>query len=363
MSRFADRRQRLRKLMRKAQLPGILVTYETNVRYLTGFTGDSSYLLLTERESVMISDFRYATQLEEECPDLEICIRPSVTPLSNAAAKAVRQAKLSRLAVEGDYATLALFGVLQNILPQTTLVQTSGLVEGLRAIKDKDELAAIREAVRVAERAFAILRATLRPELTEKQLADDLEHNLRLLGAQGSAFSPIVAAGPRAALPHARPGEVAIGDHGLILVDWGAQCRHYKSDLTRVILTGKISPKLERAYGVVLAAQRQAIAAIRPGILASQVDSAGRSAIVNAGLGKYFGHGMGHGIGLDIHEAPRMQIANDRPLLPGMVVTVEPGVYLPGQWGVRIEDDVLVTKDGCEVLTSVPKQLEDAMAP
>jgi Xaa-Pro aminopeptidase len=236
---------------------------------------------------------------------------------------------------------------------------TAGLIEQLREVKDKHEIAEIREAARYAEQAFAVLRATLRPNRTEKEVADDLEHQIRLFGGKGTSFPSIIAVGARAALPHARPTDKTIGADDFVLVDWGATARHYKSDLTRVLVTGRISPKLERIYGVVLEAQEQAIAAIRPGVTGREVDAVARKVITDAGFGKQFGHGLGHGIGLDIHEAPRLNSANDKPLKPGMVVTVEPGIYLPGWGGVRIEDDILVTKSGHEVLTSVPKQLNE----
>jgi Xaa-Pro aminopeptidase len=170
-----------------------------------------------------------------------------------------------------------------------------------------------------------------------------------------------VAVGPRAALPHARPGDARIGSAEFVLIDWGATARLYKSDLTRVLVTARISPKLERVYGLVLTAQRRAIEAIRPGVTGREVDAVARGIIADAGFGKYFGHGLGHGVGLDIHEAPRLSVANDSPLKAGMVVTVEPGIYLPGWGGVRIEDDVLVSRAGHRVLTDCPKELEDAV--
>ncbi|HWA98347.1 MAG TPA: M24 family metallopeptidase, partial [Pirellulales bacterium] len=222
----------------------------------------------------------------------------------------------------------------------------------------KQEVDEIRAAARMAERGFAVIRAALRGESTEKQVADDLEHQMRLFGAKGASFPPIIAVGKRAALPHARPTDEKIGSADFVLIDWGATARQYKSDLTRVVVTGKISPKLESVYRVVLEAQERAIAAVRPGITGREVDQVARQVIADAGFGKHFGHGLGHGLGLDIHEAPRLSSANDRPLRPGMVVTVEPGIYLPDWGGVRIEDDVLVTKSGYEVLTDVPKQLE-----
>ena len=235
----------------------------------------------------------------------------------------------------------------------------AGLVEELRVIKDKQEIDEIRLAARYAERGFAILRATLRPERTEKEVAADLEYQMRLLGAQAAASRRLLpwGRGRRYRTPGRPTRKSAMRD--FVLVDWGATARHYKSDLTRVLVTAKISPKLERVYNVVLKAQELAIAAIKPGLTGREVDAVARGVIADAGFGRHFGHGLGHGLGLDIHEAPRLAAAAEQVLKPGMVVTVEPGIYLPGWGGVRIEDDILVTKTGCEVLTDVPKKLEE----
>ena len=339
----------------------MLVTNFTNVTYLTGFTGDDSYLLVAAKDTILVSDPRYTTQIEEECPDITASIRPPGKNMLDGVAEVVRTTKAANLSVEADSMTVALFGQLQAKLPKNKLVPAAGLVEQLRVIKDKHEIDEICLAARYAEKAFAVLRATLRPERTEKEIAADLEYQLRLLGARGCSFPPIIAVGARAALPHAQPTDQKIGDGDFVLVDWGATARHYKSDLTRVLITGKISPKLERVYSVVLRAQEQAIAAIKPGRTGREVDAVARGLIADAGFGRHFGHGLGHGLGLDIHEAPRLAAAAEQVLMPGMVVTVEPGIYLPGWGGVRIEDDILVTKTGYEILTSVPKKLDECV--
>ena len=361
MDRHQTRRNRLRKLLRKEQLDGLLITNFKNVTYLTGFTGDDSWLLVTPREEVILSDFRYTEQLDQECPGLRQHIRPSGQTIVEAAEKVIEAAKCSSLGIEGRSLTVSAHETLREKLKAVAIKTTADLVEQLREVKDAEEIAETRRAVRLAERAFAVLRATLTPDQTEKQVADRLEHQLRLFGAAGCSFPPIVAAGARAALPHARPNGQLIGDADLLLVDWGAQSGLYKSDLTRVLVTGKITSKLERIYGVVLKAQAAAVAAIRPGVLAEDVDAAARSVIEKAGYGPQFGHSVGHGIGLDIHERPRMAINQKLPLRAGMIVTVEPGIYVPGWGGVRIEDDVLVTREGHEVLSSVPKEFSDAV--
>ena len=228
-------------------------------------------------------------------------------------------------------------------------------MESLRVRKDASEIAQIREAIGIAERAFGMFCAMLRPEDCEKESCDNLEMYIRRAGGQCASFPSIVAVGERAALPHAPPTQRCVSEAGLLLVDWGASGAFYKSDLTRVLATRRISPKLEKVYAVVLKAQEHALRAIRPGVKASDIDAEARSVIARAGFGQFFGHGLGHGIGLQVHEAPMLRQNSAAVLEEGMVVTVEPGIYLPGWGGVRIEDDVLVTPDGCEVLTHVPK--------
>jgi Xaa-Pro aminopeptidase len=338
-----------------------LVTDFSNVTYLTGFTGDDSYLLVTADKEILITDSRYTTQLAEECPGLELDVRTSKVLMLDAMVKVFRRAKLKSLAIEAGAMTVGMKESLAAKHPRLELVSTDGLVEQLREVKDSAEVAAIRRAVEHAERAFQVIRASLRPEQTELQVANELEYQIRNFGGAACSFPPIVAVGPRAALPHAQPTDKRVGDGEFLLMDWGARSPLYMSDLTRVLVTGKISPKLERIYGVVLKAQRKAIEAIRPAALMSDVDAAARRVIEKAGFGKQFGHGLGHGIGLDIHESPRLAATFKRPLKRGMVITVEPGIYLPGWGGVRIEDDILVTRKGHEVLSRVGKELEDCI--
>jgi Xaa-Pro aminopeptidase len=363
MSDYARRRDRIRRRLRKEGMDGLLVTREVHVRYLTGFTGDDSYLLVTRQGELMLSDARYETQISQECPRLDAAIRRPPRTLVELTGEAVAQAKLTSLALEVDHVTVSLHDQLAEELHWLELVRAEGWIQTLREIKDRDEVEAIRRSVRVAERAFEVIRAGLRGARTERELAADLEYQIRLFGGEGCSFSPIVAAGARSALPHARPSSACLAGESFVLFDWGAVVEGYMSDLTRVVHATKIPPKLERVYGVVLTAQQQAIAAIRPGVLLSEVDAVARGVIEAAGFGRRFGHGLGHGFGLEIHEQPRLAPRQDRPLQTGMVVTVEPGIYLPGWGGVRIEDDVLVTRQGHEVLSSLPKDFEACVVP
>ncbi len=361
MERHALRRDKLRSLVQAADADALLVTNELNVTYLTGFTGDSSYLLLTRDREWILSDARYEEDLQAECPDVAAEIRRPPTKMGEWVERLVSSVKPRKLAIEADSLSLTQFDQFVSSLGQVEFVKTSGLVEQLREIKDQDEIAETRHAVRLAERAFEVVRAGLRPDQTEREIAHQLEHQIRLLGGKGCAFPPIVAVGPQAALPHARPGVRRIEESPFVLIDWGAVSRLYRSDLTRVLATAKISPKLETIYGVVLRAQQAAIDAIRPEVALETVDAAARGVIEAAGYGPQFNHGLGHGIGLQIHEAPRLGQNEKRVLKPGMIVTVEPGIYIPQWGGVRIEDDVLVTESGREVLSNTPKELSQCV--
>jgi Xaa-Pro aminopeptidase len=358
MPNFLSRRERLWQAAQSESLDALLLTNPVNVTYLTGFSGDSSYLALTPSRAILLSDGRFTEQIAEECPGLEANIRPP-TQLMPEMAGAVLQS-LGVRAVGFESGHLTVDGLMKLSEQAKTVNWHAGAerVEVLRQCKDGDEIAQIREAIRIAERAFAMFRAMLRPEDCEKDLADALEMYVRRAGGTESSFPAIVAVGARAALPHAPPTARRVVEDPLLLVDWGACGAFYKSDLTRVLWRrqkGADSGKLEQVFEIVLEAQRRAIAAVRPGALGSDVDAAARSYIAEAGYGSYFTHGLGHGIGLQIHEGPALRPTSTTVLQPGMVVTIEPGIYLPGWGGIRIEDDVVVTADGVEVLTSCPR--------
>jgi Xaa-Pro aminopeptidase len=346
----------------------LLVSHPLNVTYLTGFTGEASWLVLGGNgRAVLVSDGRFTQQVAEECPGLEVVIRPADRTLHQAVANTLTGLGFRRVAVEASHLTLADLETLRGLAPAVAWASQSGRVETLRRVKDADEIAAIRQAIAVAERAFAGFRALLRPADSEKTLADDLEAYLRRAGARCAAFPPIVAAGERSALPHAPPTARPLAGAGFVLVDWGAAAPLYHSDLTRMLQVGDVPPgrirlaagrvetTLASLYTVVREAQQAAIAAVRPGVAARAVDAAAREVIARAGLGDYFTHGLGHGLGLAVHEAPAVRANTDDVLEAGNVITIEPGVYLPGAGGVRIEDDILVTPDGHEVLTALPR--------
>jgi Xaa-Pro aminopeptidase len=362
MDRAPLRREQLRRLLASEQLDAFIISHPVNVTYLTGFTGDTSVLFLSRVRDVLVSDFRYIEQLAEECPGLETYIRPAIQKLPGAVAQVVNQLGCRNVGFESSAVTVAELEALKNQAPSVIWKGASDRVEQLRAVKDDDEIAQIRAAIRIGENAYTAFRCLVRPTDSEKQLTDVMEDLVRRAGGQATCFPTIVAVGERAALPHAPPTERTVASGELLLVDWGVTGRLYKSDLTRVLATRKISTKLEQVYMVVLNAQRRAIQAIRPGVQAQSIDAEARGVIAAAGFGDFFGHGLGHGLGLQVHEGPAIRPGSDTVLQPGMLFTVEPGIYLPGWGGVRIEDDVLVTPDGCEVLSRLSRQLE-ALAP
>ncbi len=287
MDRSTERREALRRTLKASDADGFLVSSPTNVRYLTAFTGDSSVLLMGPDRETLVSDGRFTIQIEQECPGLEVHIRPSGTELMRAVAGLVESLGWRRLAFESS-CTVAERDAMTERLSGVELKSVGGWVETLRRVKDEAEVAAIREAVRCAECAFTMVRAGMRPDDTEKDVADAIEAALRRCGATASSFPPIVAVGARAALPHARPTRTArIRDADFVLLDWGASGEPYKSDLTRVLLTGKVTSKFETIYRTVLAAQERAIAAIRPGATGHDIDAEARSVIEEAGFGVF----------------------------------------------------------------------------
>jgi len=367
MADFAGRRARLIGQLAQAQVEALLVSHPINVSYLTGFTGEASHLILSAGKTILVSDGRFPTQLAEECPDLETYIRPPAQVLAEATAHVLGQLGAGRVEFESGHLTVAEHQALSDKAKAVQWKPGSNRVEALRQVKDAGEVAEIRAAIRMAERAFAIFRALLRRDDQEKDLADNLEGYLRKVGARAGAFPAIVAAGRRAALPHAPPTAQRVGDAPLLLVDWGASGPFfYKSDLTRVLLPhnnsaipeGGARAKIQAVYEVVLRAQQAAIQALRPGVETQAIDAAARQVIADAGYGDFFTHSIGHGLGMLVHEAPLMRAGNTAKLEAGMVVTIEPGIYLPGEFGIRVEDDVLITPDGGAVLTSVPRDFE-----
>jgi len=371
MNLHRQRLDRLARLREEEPVDALLLSNPVNVTYLTGFSGDSTCLIVAAGRDMLVSDGRYAEQIAEECPGFEAVIRPPSQPLPAAVTETLNKLGLRSVGFESGHVTVADLDLYRGLTPTLDWKPGRDRIERMRMIKDAVEVAAIREAIHFAERAFAMFRAMLRPGDSEKTLHDAMEMYVRRAGGRCTAFPPIVAAGARAALPHAPPTDAPVGACNLLLVDWGANGPFYKSDLTRVLIPRNHSTsalpapadeaKMRDVYAAVRAAQERAFRSIRAGVLARDVDAAARGAIAEAGYGQYFTHGTGHGFGLQIHEAPFLRASAQETLEAGMVVTVEPGVYLPGWGGIRVEDDVLVTESGCELLTHVPRELDEML--
>ena len=366
MTNYPERRKKVRRTLAKQKLDALLITNPINVRYLTGFTGGSGFLLIQPNGETMLSDPRFTIQIEEECPDLQAVIRPRSESTSKTLTKLLGKTTTGKLGIEADTMTVAQHERLFQSLSRWQSVPTKNVVEELRQIKDKDEITPIRKAIDIAVDAFQSLRSGLTPlpqTLDEISIRNALESEMQILGAEDKSFPTIVGAGARAALPHATPSGQKIAGQSHLLFDWGCVVNGYMSDLTRVLIFSPNNKKLRTVYETVLKAQIAAIAAIKPGKTCEEIDAIARNIITDAGYGKHFGHGLGHSIGLQIHENPRFASGDKTVLKTGMVLTVEPGIYLKGWGGVRIEDDILVTKSGCEVLSKgVPKAWDEVIA-
>ncbi len=353
----------VRRAMKELKLDGILLTHPPDLAYLSNFTGDDSVGLVTEKDFFLATDFRFQEQAELEAGWLKVRLRDA--KMSECLAATMAEAKCRRVGFEANFTTVGQIDALQTALKQDKrgagieLVPMGDVMVNLRKVKDDHEVDLIRKSVAIAEEAFDVLRDAIKVGEKENYLAGLLEFELRSRGASGASFRTIVATGANSSLPHYRPQEVAVMRDQPLLIDWGAVHQGYCSDLTRTLLVGRCSPRIKKVYSVVYEAQMAAIAFLRPGVTTMQADRVARDVIEQAGFGKEFGHGLGHGIGRDIHELPTMRkTGGEEELRPGMIVTVEPGIYLSGEGGVRIEDDVLITHSGCEVLSTLDKTIE-----
>jgi Xaa-Pro aminopeptidase len=358
--------ERLAAQLRERKVDLLLVSTPVDVRYLTGFTGSNGVALIAaseHRSQRFLTDFRYDTQSAEQVP--AVFAREIVAvDLLEAAVRELEPrsaAVTGKLGFDDSTTTVKQHSRLRELLPSGwELIACGALVAGLREVKDEEELARIRAAAALAD---AALREVLEQGLvgrSEREVATQLELSMRRLGAECPSFPSIVAAGPHSALPHAEPRVVAIPRDTLLTIDWGAQLEGYCSDCTRTYATGRLSNAAREVYELVRHAQEEALAALRPGPSGREIDAVARSTIEDAGHGEHFGHGLGHGVGLEVHEAPRLsRTAGEQPLRAGNVVTVEPGVYLPGRFGVRIEDLVVVREGGGESLSALSKELTE----
>jgi len=348
-----NRIERLRELCKNKDLDGFIISKPENRLYFSGFSGSSGLLLVAGNEAKLLTDFRYVTQAQSQAPDYEI-IRHGAN-IFKTLGQAAHDLGSKKLGFEMDFVTWADYQSMQGELSGIELVPHK--VDGLRMLKDETELAALRKAVFIADQAFSHILTYISPGMSERDVALELEYTMRRLGAEKSAFDIIVASGVRSSLPHGIASEKIIEQGDFVTMDFGAVYNGYHSDITRTIIMGQANDKQRQIYDVVLQAQLAGVKAIQPGKTGKQVDEVSRNVITLAGYGNCFGHGLGHGVGLVIHEEPRLSPGGDTMLEAAMTVTVEPGIYIPEWGGVRIEDTVVVVSTGCEILTASSKQL------
>jgi Xaa-Pro aminopeptidase len=353
---YRGRQRRLAEALRARNLDALLLTHLPNVRYLCGFTGSAGMLLISDGRSAFFTDGRYREQARAEVRGARLVVPRGA--ILDAAMRAVLDSRIRTLGVEGDYMSVAVEAkVARALRSKTRLRPMQGLVEKQRVVKEPAEVDRILDAVQLGSSLFDTAVAAIRPGVPEREVAAELEYAARKAGAEGMSFATIVAAGPRSALPHGLATAQPIPRRGFVVLDFGVILRGYCSDMTRTVYVGRVTAEARRVYEAVREAQQAAIEAVRPGRTVGEVDKAARSVLQRARLARYFTHSTGHGVGLEIHEAPRIARGQQDIMQPGMVITIEPGVYVPGYGGVRIEDMVVVTETSCTVLTPTTKGL------
>ncbi|MDR9852713.1 Xaa-Pro peptidase family protein [Paenibacillus sp. VCA1] len=345
---------KLREAMQQKNVEALFVTSAINRRYLTGFTGSSGYCLVTMNDAYLLTDFRYMTQAAEQTKDVQVVEHKQ--RVMDTVKELLAAANVSKLAFEQDDVSFAAYSAYAEQLKPAELVPVSGLVEQLRIIKDAEELKVMQRAADLADATFKHILGFVKPGMTEREVDLEMEFFMRKNGATSSSFDTIVASGERSAMPHGVASQRVIAGNELITFDFGALLDGYCSDLTRTIAIGKPDPKLKEIYDIVLEAQLHAVANIKPGMTGREADALARDIIAKYGYGDQFGHSTGHGLGMEVHENPRLSKLSGDILKPGMVVTVEPGIYIPGLGGVRIEDDIVITETGNAVLTHSSKE-------
>ncbi len=362
---YRFRQKKLQGLLEGTRLDALLITHLPNVRYLCGFTGSAGVLVLTEDRSISFSDGRYISQAKDEVRNSRVVIGRKAALLSAAEWLLAQRRTLKpagkrdvTVGIEGEHLTVSIRSKLAKILGSSfRLKEAPPLIEQARSVKDFQEIELIRAAVRMGCDLFWNILNTAKAGVSENEVAAELEYAARRAGAEQMSFPTIIASGKRSALPHGVASEAKIPAKGFVVCDFGVILAGYCSDMTRTVHVGRPTAEARGAYEAVREAQQAAVEAVRPGVSVGEVDAAARKILKKNGLGKHFSHSTGHGVGLEIHELPRIAAGQTDVLKTGMVITIEPGVYLPGKWGIRIEDMVLVTETGCEVLTPTGKEL------
>ncbi|QQZ10886.1 M24 family metallopeptidase [Heyndrickxia vini] len=346
--------EKLRNQFSKQGIDGILITSPYNRRYMTNFTGTAGVVLISETQALFITDFRYVEQASKQAQGFEIIQHKGI--IHEEIAQQLVALGIKKLGFEQDYVNYSDYTLYEKAF-SVDLVPVSRLIENLRLIKTESEIKILKEAADIADAAFKHILDYIKPGVTELEVSNELEFFMRKAGATSSSFDTIVASGTRSALPHGVASDKVIEKGDFVTLDYGALHKGYVSDITRTVAVGEPSDKLKEIYDVVLESQLLAMEKIKPGMTGIEADAIARNYISEKGYGEYFGHSLGHGIGLEVHEGPALSVRSDIVLQPGMVVTVEPGIYLPGVGGVRIEDDTLITEDSNEKLTHSTKDL------
>jgi Xaa-Pro aminopeptidase len=359
---YPARLTRLQAALPLSKLDTLLVTHLPNIRYLCGFTGSSGALVVNDRGAVFFTDGRYTAQARSEVRGARIIVARK-PPLFAAAEWLSKRKKTGRtkhtLGIEAEHLSVALRDRLVASIPKELRLRTAPpLIEATRMVKDADEVELIRRAVNLGASLFDTVLKTARPGVKEMDVAAEMEYTAARLGTEGMSFETIIASGSRSALPHGRASQALIPAQGFVVCDFGVILDGYCSDMTRSLYVGSASREAREFYQAVREAQLAGIDSVRPGVAVGEVDRAARRVLKKARLGKFFSHSTGHGVGLEIHELPRVASGQSEILQPGMIITIEPGAYIPGKWGVRIEDMVVVTRQGCEVLTPTSKELQ-----
>jgi Xaa-Pro aminopeptidase len=344
---------RLREAMREQKLDAVFITNAINRKYLSGFTGSSGYLIITLDQAILLTDFRYMTQAPAQAHYYEV-IEHGPKAIESVKELLTKYA-ITQVGFEQNEVTFGLYQSYAAFLNPIELIPTDQLVEKLRMFKDTTELQIMQEAADLADQTFSYILTKLKPGVSEREIALEMEIYMRKHGATSSSFETIVASGERSALPHGVASDRILQANEFVKLDFGAYYNGYCSDLTRTVVLGKPTDKHKEIYDIVLEAQLQTLDKLKPGMTGREADAVARDIIRNAGYGDHFGHGTGHGLGMEIHEAPRLSFQSDTVLEAGMVVTVEPGIYIPGFGGVRIEDDVVLTEKGIRILTHSSK--------
>jgi len=352
---YEERLAAVRRSLESSKLDALLVTHLPHVRYLTGFSGSKGICIINSRHQYFLTDSRYRDQAREEVTACRVLV--SKDSLYHAVLKTRLFTARMRVGFEGQSVSVDSSHFLRKMFPRVTFVPTQGLIERFASVKDESEIACIRAAAGITDKVFRKIVGLLQPGMSEQDVAAEIGYYHRKYGAEGDAFEPIVASGWRGAFPHARASTKKIRKGELVVLDFGCRFDGYQSDMTRTVAIGRPTQQGRKIYRTVLDAQVKAVEAARSGVSARALDSVARSHIRKRGFGRFFRHSLGHGLGLQVHEAPRISSMSKEILRSGNVVTIEPGIYIPGFGGVRIEDDVVIRDGGCEVLNKSPKDL------